>query len=67
MWSWVVEMVRLENGHLSYRVSRLPFTRYSMELFVVGLMLFWSIALLQRRSISREPEVEDRPGVSALR
>jgi hypothetical protein len=52
LWSWIVEIVRVGNGHLSYRTFRLPWGRYRLEIFAAGLVIFWAIAWLGYR---REP------------
>jgi hypothetical protein len=44
MWSWVVEMMRLRDGHISYRAERLPWYRFGVPLFVLGLAIFGSVA-----------------------
>lgn len=45
LWAGLVEMIRVGNDHLSYRVGRSPWSRHQMELFVGGVLLFWLIAL----------------------
>lgn len=40
LWSIVVEGVRLNSGHLSYRMSRIPFREHWAVLFVCGLGIF---------------------------
>jgi hypothetical protein len=46
LWAEAVEMVRVGNGHMSYRVGRLPWGQHQAELFVTGVVFFWLIALL---------------------
>ncbi|MFL5619592.1 MAG: hypothetical protein ACJ79A_14510 [Gemmatimonadaceae bacterium] len=44
-----VEVMRVGNGHLSYRTQRIPWTHHRAELFVGGLVLFWLVAALRYR------------------
>jgi hypothetical protein len=46
-WSILVENIRVGNGHLSYRVSRLPWVRYEFGFFVLYLVLFWIVAAVR--------------------
>jgi len=39
-WSVLVENLRLGNGHLSYRVERIPWAQHRLGLFVGGVILF---------------------------
>jgi uncharacterized membrane protein len=50
-WSWLWEIRRLGNQHMSYRAERIPWTQHRPELFVAGLVLFLLIAALHRRSM----------------
>lgn len=43
VWSTTAENLRIGTGHLSYRVNRLPWTRYRGELFFLLLAIFWSV------------------------
>ena len=40
MWSWLAESNRIGNGHMSYRVQRLPWVRHRTELFAGALIVF---------------------------
>ena len=40
-WSWVVEMVRLGNDHISFRAARLPWGHHVVPLCATGVFLFW--------------------------
>jgi len=40
LWSWLVEMIRVGNGHLSYRALRLPWTRHRTEILLAGVAIF---------------------------
>lgn len=44
LWSWMVEMVRVGDSHLSYRAFRMPWGRHRLAIFVIGAVLFWAIA-----------------------
>ena len=59
-WSNGVESARIGNGHLSYRVDRLPWARYRAELFTLLVILFWCIAAVigwRRRPVGREADL----------
>ena len=47
IWCDGLEMVRLGNGHLSYRETRVPWTHHRLELFFCGVLLFLILAALQ--------------------
>ena len=42
-WSQVAETFRVGNGHLSYRVNRIPWNQHRLGLFIGGVILFWLI------------------------
>jgi hypothetical protein len=44
MWEGFVEMIRLGNGHLSYRGLRRQWIRFAPQLFVLGVASFWVAA-----------------------
>lgn len=44
IWSAVAEMFRVGNGHMSYRVDRIPWNQHRLGLFLGGTVLFWLIA-----------------------
>jgi len=48
-WSTLVENIRVGSGHLSYRMSRIPWVQHRMQLFVAGVFLFWLAAALRYR------------------
>jgi hypothetical protein len=52
LWSWLVEIVRVGDSHLSYRAFRIPWTRHRLAIFAAGVVIFWLVAWLNRR---REP------------
>jgi hypothetical protein len=59
IWSLTAENVRVGNGHLSYRVNRVPWTRRHLALFIGGVVLFWFLAALHYRAAVR---VAKHPG-----
>ena len=49
LWSIVIEELRLNSGHLSYRMNRIPFRQHWAMLFVCGFVVFGLVALLRSR------------------
>lgn len=49
MWSWLVEMVRVHESHLSYRVDRLPWVRHGLAVFLVYIGTFLALAWTRYR------------------
>jgi hypothetical protein len=47
--SIAAEILRVGNGHLSYRADRLPWRRHHPFVFAAGVGLFWLLALLRYR------------------
>ena len=47
LWSMLIEMLRLGNGHLSYRMERIPWVQHRTLLFFCGLIIFWLIAAIR--------------------
>jgi hypothetical protein len=52
-WSWLVEMLRLRNQHISYRAERLPWYSFGIPLFLSGVVLVGWIAWRRWRRESR--------------
>ena len=54
VWSGLIESLRVGNGHISYRVERVPWRQYPVPLFISGVALFMCVAATtwkaQRRS-----------------
>ncbi len=48
-WVGLLESVRLDTGHLSYRGARIPWGHHRLALFLAGIAVFWLIAVLRRR------------------
>jgi hypothetical protein len=40
-WSWLAESSRIGNGHMSYRVKRLPWVQHRTALVVSAVTVFW--------------------------
>jgi hypothetical protein len=57
-WSVAMENLRLNSGHLSYRLARIPWRQHWAALFVWGLVVFWLAAAVRSRVAIR---VNDRP------
>jgi len=50
IWSLAIETFRVGNGHLSYRVDRVPWVQHRLGLFVGGVVLFWLVAGFRYRA-----------------
>jgi hypothetical protein len=55
MWAGAVEIIRIGNGHLSFRTARIPWSSEREYLFTSGLLLFWLIAAFRYHNISKTP------------
>jgi hypothetical protein len=44
-WSMLMENLRVGNGHLSYRVDRLPWVRHQIGFLVLCIAVFWGVAI----------------------
>lgn len=49
-WAGLCENLRIGNGHLSYRLDRLPWGHHRLALFAGALVLFWTMAYLRARA-----------------
>lgn len=47
LWSSSAESIRVGTRHLSNRTFRLPINKHPSEVFLFGVALFWSIAVLR--------------------
>ena len=47
IWCDSFEMVRLGNGHLSYRETRVPWTHHRVELFLIAVVVFGLMTALK--------------------
>jgi hypothetical protein len=50
LWSILIETFRLNSGHLSYRMNRIPLRQYWPVAFGCGFMIFALITLLRSRA-----------------
>src|SRR6266545_1569486 len=57
--SFITEVFRLGNSHLSDRANRIPWPYIRIPLFAGGLILFWLAAALRYRAAIRGAEVND--------
>jgi hypothetical protein len=57
MWALAVETLRIGNGHLSFRTARIPWSNERGYIFVIGLVIFWLIAVFRywRRPVASLP------------
>ncbi len=46
VWAGYVEMLRLGNGHLSYRARRIPWGHHLINTIVLFLLTVWCMGLL---------------------
>ncbi len=51
VWTGMVEILRLGDSHLGYREFRLPWRRHAVQVGVIGLLLFWLVALFRYRRL----------------
>ncbi len=49
VWSGILESLRIGNGHMSYRGTRIPWAQHHLGLFVAGVAIFLLIAAFHRR------------------
>ncbi len=49
VWSGILEALRIGNGHMSYRATRIPWTQHRLGLFIGGIVVFLLIAVVYRR------------------
>ena len=58
LWSIVIEGVRLNSGHISYRMDRIPFRQHLVVLFVCGFAIFVLATLVRARFRNDDVPVE---------
>ncbi len=51
VWSGILEALRIGNGHMSYRATRIPWAQHHLGLFVAGIVVFLLIAGFHHRSL----------------
>jgi len=66
LWAGTVEMLRVGNLHLSYRALRLPWRQQYSQLFIVGVVLFWLVALIRYRFATDEDQVPETLGSASM-
>jgi hypothetical protein len=49
LWDGVIEMIRVGDTHMSYRLQRLGWRRYSMDVFLFAMVAFWCVVWLSYR------------------
>jgi len=49
-YSITIEMIRVGNGHLSYRTQRIPWTQHHFGIFLSGVVLFLLVSGLRYRA-----------------
>jgi hypothetical protein len=60
-WAGAWEGFRIGNGHLSYRVDRVPWGHHRGVLFFAGLAVFWLAAVMQFRAARARVERQPAP------
>jgi|SRR5688572_4763708 len=45
VWTMLIESIRLGNGHVSYRVDRVPWRQYPVPIFIAGVLVFLVTAI----------------------
>ena len=53
VWTGLIESIRLGNGHVSYRVDRVPWRQYPLPIFVAGVVVFLVAAISQWKRTRR--------------
>jgi hypothetical protein len=51
LWSATMENIRLGNGHLSYRLARIPWQHNQAVILVFAMAVFWMIAVCRYRMV----------------
>lgn len=59
LWSIVIEGVRFNSGHLSYRMNRIPFREHWVVLFFCGVAIFVLASLVRSRFHSQLPQEKE--------
>ena len=51
LFAHIIEIVRLWDGHISYRGGRLPWEQHPLPVFFAALAMFWAVTVsLQSRA-----------------
>ena len=59
LWSIVIESLRLNSWHISFRMGRIPWRHHWVVLFVWGFLIFGLLALIRSRGNLRDQPVSD--------
>ena len=49
LWAIVFEWLRLNSGHISFRMNRIPFRHHWAMLLICGFVVFWLVMLIRSR------------------
>ena len=55
LWSFTIEIYRLNDGHLSYRAAQLPWRQYWPVMLFGCFVVFWLAALIRSRVVTVNP------------
>ena len=47
-WTSTLQMIRVGNQHVGGRVAKLPWKQHEQQIFVIGIVLFWTVLLLRQ-------------------
>ena len=47
LWSFTLEIFRLNDGHLSYRAAQIPWRQYWPVMYFACLVIFWLVAVIR--------------------
>ena len=47
-WTSILQMIRVWSQHVGGRVNQLPWTRHEQQIFVIGIVSFWTVLLLRQ-------------------
>lgn len=54
IWDGMTEGIRVDNGHMSYRLDRLPFVHHPLAMFLLCVAVFWVAAGVRYRMRGRD-------------
>src|SRR4029450_1820327 len=60
-WSIGAEVLRVGNGHLSYRTERLPWRQYRPSIIATSLGVFWLVAAVRIKTT--RAQAAEQPGM----
>ena len=47
-WTSILQMIRVWNQHVGGRVAKLPWKQHEQQIFVIGIVSFWTVVLLRQ-------------------